>query len=241
MAWWNDDPVLLSHGEPVGRALVLVAHPDDVESWCAGTVARLVAGGAVVSLVVCTSGEKGTADRTVRPADLAARREAEQREAARRLGVHEVVFLHHPDGELQETLALRGGLTRQIRRSRPDLVITHDPLPAYRLHPDHRVVGRVTLDAIYPTARDHLFHPEHLAEGLETHAVVEAWLFATEQPDHYVDIAATFERKVAARLAHASQHSDAPRLRKSFQRRAAETGRAAGLALAEAFKIVDFR
>lgn len=224
---------------------MLVAHPDDIESWCAGTVARLADGGTrtrtCVTFVVCTSGEKGTADRTVQPAHLAARREAEQREAAPRLGVHNVIFLRYPDGEMQETLALRGELTRQIRLHHPDLVITHDPLPAYRLHPDHRVAGRVALDAIYPTARDHLFYPEHLADGLKTHAVREAWLLASEQPDHYVDIAATFERKVAARLAHASQHSDSIRLRESFYRRAAETGRAAGLVLAETFKVVDFR
>lgn len=240
---YRDTPgaLALSDGEPIERALVLVAHPDDIESWCAGTVARLTAAGAYVAFVVCTSGEKGTADRTVRPAALAMRREAEQREAARRLGVHTVVFLRHPDGELQETLALRGELARQIRLHRPDLVITHDPLPAYRLHPDHRMVGRVTLDAIYPTARDHLFYPEHLSEGLEPHAAREAWLFATDQPDRYVDIAATFERKIAARLAHTSQHSDAIRLRESFQRRAAEIGRDAGLMLAEAFKAISYQ
>lgn len=230
----------LGDGAPIERALALVAHPDDIESWCAGTVARLVAGGTTIVFTVCTSGEKGTVDRALRPADVAARREAEQQEAARLLGVHTVIFLRHPDGELQETLALRGELARQIRLHRPDLVITHDPLPAYRLHPDHRAVGRVTLDAIYPTARDHLFYPEHLAEGLEPHAVREAWLFASEQPDHYVDIGATFERKIAARLAHSSQHTDGARLRDSFQRRAAETGRAACLALAEAFKRIDF-
>ena len=231
----------LGDGASIERALALVAHPDDIESWCAGTVARLVAGGTQVVFTVCTSGEKGTADRALRPAALAARREAEQRTAARLLGVHTVVFLRYPDGELQETLVLRGALTRQIRLHRPDLVITHDPLPAYRLHPDHRAVGRVTLDAIYPTARDHLFYPDHLAEGLEPHSVREAWLFASEQPDHFVDISATFERKIAARLAHSSQHTNDARLRESFQRRAAETGRAAGLALAEAFKRIDFQ
>ena len=153
----------------------------------------------------------------------------------------EVVFLRYPDGELQETLAFRGELARQIRLHHPDLVITHDPLPAYRLHPDHRAVGRVALDAIYPTARDHLFYPEHLEEGLETHAVKEAWLFASEAPDRYVDITATFERKIAARLAHASQHGDPVRLRESFYHRAVETGRQAGLALAEAFKVISYQ
>lgn len=231
----------LSHGEPIARALVLVAHPDDAESWCAGTMARLVDGGTTVTVTICTAGEKGSADRTIAPAELAARREDEQRAAARILEVAKVAFLRHPDGELEETLAFRGELARQIRLHRPDLMITHDPLPAYRLHPDHRAVGRVALDATYPTARDHLFYPEHLAEGLETHATIEVWLFATATPDHYVDITTTFERKVAARLAHASQHSDPERLRESFRQRAADTGRQAGMALAEAFKTVDFR
>ena len=125
---------------PIARLLVIVAHPDDIESWCAGTICHLTDAGKHVAYVLCTSGDKGTSDPTQTPQQVAALREAEQIEAARILGVETVTFLRWPDSEVEPTLALRRELVRQIRRHRPDLVITHDPVPPYRLHPDHRAV-----------------------------------------------------------------------------------------------------
>src|SRR5947209_7247834 len=187
----------------IDRVLIIVAHPDDIESWCAGTVCRFTDAGKQGAYVLCTSGDKGTGDPTLTPQQVAAIREAEQMEAAHILGVASVTFLHWPDSEVEPTLALRRELVRQVRRHRPDLVITHDPAPPYRLHPDHRAVGRATLDAIFPCARDPLTFPEHLQqEGLPAHIVPEAWLFATEMPDMWIDIATTLPRKIAARLAH---------------------------------------
>lgn len=230
--------------ETYKRCLVLLAHPDDAESWCAGTVARLVDAGAQVTYVVCTAGEKGTSDPAAKPEKVAEQREAEQREACRRLGVTEVVFLGYPDGELEDTLAFRGELVRQIRRFRPDLCLTFDPIyprPLYTAHRDHRVLGRAALDALYPFARDALHYPEHLRdEGLQPHITPEAWLFASSQPDTLVDISATFDHKLAARLAHLSQTGDAAALEQAFRQRAEEIGRPAGLALAEAFKRIFF-
>jgi LmbE family N-acetylglucosaminyl deacetylase len=230
--------------ETYKRCLVLVAHPDDAESWCAGTVARLVDAGAQVTYVVCTAGEKGTPDPEAKPEEVAGQREAEQREACRRLGVAEVVFLGYPDGELEDTPAFRGDLVRQIRRFRPDLCLTFDPIyprPLYTAHRDHRILGRAALDALYPFARDALQYPEHLREeGLQPHITPEAWLFASSQPDVVVDISATFGRKLAARLAHLSQTGDAAALEEAFRQRAEEIGRSAGLALAEAFKRIFF-
>ncbi len=226
------------------RCLVIVAHPDDAESWCAGTIAALVDGGAQVTYVVCTSGEKGTPDLSAQPEAIARQREAEQRGACRRLGVAEVVFLRYPDGGLEDTPDFRGELVRQIRRFRPALCLTHDPVypwPLYTVHRDHRIVGRVAMDALYPFARDPQHYPEQVREeGLQPHITPEAWLFATSQPDHYVDISATFARKIEARLAHASQTGDAQALEDSFRRRAAETGQSSGLALAESFKRLLF-
>lgn len=225
----------------IERVLLIVAHPDDIESWAAGTVCRFIDAGKYVAYVLCTSGDKGSSDPTMTPAEVGARREAEQVEAARVLGVRDVVFLRWPDSEVEPALALRRELVRQVRYFRPDLVITHDPVPPYRLHPDHRAVGRATLDALFPCARDPLTFPEHRQEGLQAHVVPEAWLFATETPDLWVDIAAVLPRKIAARLAHASQFTDAQELERNWYRRAAEVGRPAGLAGAEAFKRVDFR
>ncbi|MCS7051798.1 MAG: PIG-L family deacetylase, partial [Thermomicrobium sp.] len=157
----------MSELTPYHRVMVVVAHPDDMEFGAGGTVARLVQEGKEVVLVQCTSGEKGTDRRDVAPECIAQQREAEEREACKRLGVREVVFLRLPDGELVPDLAFRERIVRQIRLFRPDIVITHDPFRPYALHPDHRAVGITTIDAVYPTARDPLYFPQHLAEGLE--------------------------------------------------------------------------
>lgn len=220
--------------------LVIAAHPDDIESWCAGAVAGLTGSGWRAVYVLCTSGEKGTSNPRETPQAVAARREQEQRDAARIVGADEPIFLGLGDGELEDTRELRGLLVREIRRHRPRLLITHDPVhpwPPYTTHRDHRIAGRVALDAAYPYARDPLHFPEQLAkDGMTPHAVAEVWLFSSDAPDHYMDITATLDTKIAARLAHASQTSDPIALGESWRRRAQETGQAAGLPYAEAFK-----
>lgn len=226
--------------DSVGVCLVIAAHPDDIESWCAGSVASLIARGWRAVYVLCTSGEKGTSDPSERTEAVAARREAEQKEACRRVGAEPPVFLRLPDGGLEDDTRLRGLLVGEIRRHRPALLITHDPVhpwPPYTTHRDHRVAGRVALDAAYPYARDPLHFPEQLAdEGLRPHAVPEAWLFSSDQPDYYMDISAGLEAKIAARLAHVSQTGDPQALAESWRRRARETGETGGLVYAEAFK-----
>jgi LmbE family N-acetylglucosaminyl deacetylase len=220
--------------------LVIAAHPDDIESWCAGSVASLVRQGWHAVYILCTSGEKGTNDPDELPDTVAARREAEQRAAAAVIGAGEPVFLRLPDGDLEDDAHLRSLLVREIRRHRPNLLLTHDPVhpwPPYTTHRDHRIAGRVALDAAYPYARDPLHFREQIrAEGLAPHATPEAWLFSSDRPDYYVDIADTLEAKIAARLAHASQTSDPGALAASWRARAEETGRRGRLALAEAFK-----
>ncbi len=224
----------------MSTVLVIAAHPDDIESWCAGSVATLTAQGWRAVYVLCTSGEKGTSDPTESPATVAARREAEQREACRRIGADDPIFLRLPDGGLEDDTHLRSLLVRAIRAHRPDLLITHDPVhpwPSYTTHRDHRIAGRVALDAAYPYARDLLHFPEQIHdEGLHPHAVPEVWLFSSDQPDHYVDITIGLDAKIAARLAHASQTTDPAALAASWRRRAEDTGRPANLPLAEAFK-----
>jgi LmbE family N-acetylglucosaminyl deacetylase len=227
---------------PLERVLVIVAHPDDIESWCGGVVARFSSLGKQVAYVLCTSGDKGTNDPSQTPQQVAARREAEQLEAAHVLGVENVTFLRWPDSEAEPTLTLRRELVRQVRRQRPDLVITHDPAPPYRQHPDHRAVGRATLDALFPCARDPLTFAEQITqEGLQAHLVPEVWLFASETPDLWIDIATTLPQKIQARLAHVSQHSDPVELERNWHRRAAVVGEPLGLSAAEAFKRVDLR
>ncbi len=226
---------------PYERVMVVVAHPDDMEFGAGGTVARLVREGKDVVLVQCTSGDKGTNRRDISPEALARQREEEEREACRILGVREVVFLRLPDGELEPDLAFRERIVRQIRAYRPDIVITHDPFRPYALHPDHRAVGITTIDAVYPTARDPLYFPQHLAEGLEPHKVAELWLFGAQYPDLYVDISETLDVKLAALAAHRSQISAPEELAARVRERAAEVGAERGIPYAEAFKVIALR
>ncbi|HEY1388365.1 MAG TPA: PIG-L deacetylase family protein [Ktedonobacterales bacterium] len=207
--------------------LAIAAHPDDIESWCAGAVAGLVYAGWRAVYILCTSGEKGTSDPNESARAVATRREGEQRQAARIVGADEPVFLRLGDGDLEDTREFRGLLVREIRRHRPRLLITHDPehpWPPYITHRDHRIAGRIALDAAYPYACDPLHFPEQLiGDGLKP-------------PDHHVDISATLNTKIAARLAHASQTSDAAALAESWRTRAQMTGQARGMRYAEAFK-----
>ena len=172
---------------------------------------------------------------------MASLREGEARDAAALLGLADVAFLRHADGEVEDSRALRGGIVGAIRQQRPTIVFTHDPEhpdPPYLTHRDHRIVGRAALDAAYPLARDRLSFPEHAAEGLAPHAVREVWLFASATAASYVDIGHSFERKVAARLAHLSQTEDAAALRLGWRERAARIGAPAGMELAEAFTVL---
>lgn len=227
--------------EAANRVMVVVAHPDDMEFSCGGTVAKLAREGRFVVLVQCTSGDKGTNRRDLTREELARLREDEEREACRRLGVADVVFLRLPDGELVPDLPFREKIVRQIRRYRPDIVITHDPFRPYALHPDHRAVGITTVDAVYPTARDPLYFPEHLSEGLEPHKVAELWLFGAEYPDLYIDISDTIDAKIDALRAHVSQVGEAKELEQRIRERAAEVGTSQGIPYAEAFKVIKMR
>lgn len=233
---------------PIARdILVIAAHPDDAESWCAGTLARSRDAGATIRLLLVTSGDKGSDDPHATAERVATLREEEASEAGRRLGLAEVAFLRHPDGEVEDTRALREQLVAAIRRWRPSVLFTHDPEhpePPYLAHRDHRIAGRAALDAVYPLARDRLSFPEHAAQGLAPHAVGQVWLFATAAPNTAVEITAGFERKIAARLAHASQTRDPDALRTTWRARAARFAASAGLplgALAETFHALDLR
>jgi LmbE family N-acetylglucosaminyl deacetylase len=218
------------------RVLVVGAHPDDPDFFCAGTVARWTDSGTAVWYLVVTLGQKGVLPGTD-PATFGRTRESEQRDAAKLLGVEGVTFLEHVDGEVFDTLELRGQITEVIRRFRPQLIATHDPLTRlYRQHPDHRAVGFAAMHAAFPASRLATFFPDQMDLGLQPHPVLGALLFGSDRPDTFVDIAPVFERKVAALQAHVSQTSAFPGgLHDRVRSRAEEAGREAGVALAEAF------
>ena len=239
------------------RALAVCAHPDDVEFGCGATLAKWAADGCVVSHLVLTDGSKGTWDPSSDLVALVARREREQRAAALALGATgEVVFLHHVDGELVDDLATRGEVAAVIRRLRPDVVLGHDPWKRHRLHPDHRAAGFLTVDGAVAARDPHFFREQ----GLPHHRPEELLLFEADEVDHVEDVTRFGDTKVAALLAHESQHettmgisgaelaAESPgRVEQERTFRAeviddlAATGSLVGVAQAEGFKRIDLR
>lgn len=187
------------------RALAVGAHPDDIELQCGATLAKWAAAGCRIFHLVCTDGARGTWDGGADPAELVVTRRAEQRAAHVALGGHDpvadVFFLDWPDGELEAGLRQRAQICDVIRRTRPDVVLGHDPWKRYRLHPDHRNAGFLVTDGIV-AARDPLFFPEQSAAA---HRPTTLLLFETEDPDHAEDIAGFEDDKIAAALEHRSQ------------------------------------
>ncbi len=230
------------------RAMLVIPHPDDGESGCAGTVAKWVRQGCHVLYVVATNGNKGTEDPEMTSERLAVIREQEQTKAAKMLGVEDVVFLGYGDGELEDTRQFLGQVVRQIRRWKPDVLFAMDPMRHLaHTHRDHRISGQIALDACFPYARDRLHFPEHLAEGLETHKVGAALLWGTEYPDVVVDIGNTLDLKLKALAAHESQLStDMERVKGFVMRRAQDSAQRASdgghsVEYAEVFRKIAFR
>jgi LmbE family N-acetylglucosaminyl deacetylase len=194
--------------DPPAKALVVVAHPDDIDFGMSGTVAALTAAGTEVVYAIATSGEAGPPDDADRT-ELAAMRQAEQRAAATAVGVDEVRFLGLPDGRLLPDLALRREISRVVRQVRPVLILCPSPERRYdriyASHPDHLAVAEATMCAAYPDARNPHAHPELLAEGLAPHPVNEVWVVGLEPTNLFVDITDVFDQKVKALSSHVSQ------------------------------------
>jgi LmbE family N-acetylglucosaminyl deacetylase len=233
--------------DDVRRALVVTAHPDDVDFGAAGTIATWIDAGIEVAYCICTSGDAGGFDETPR-AEIAPMREAEQRAAAAVLGVRDVRFLRYPDGRLTPSIELRRDITREIRRFRPGRILTQSPEFWWRRlgasHPDHRATGEAALAAVYPDSRNPFAHPELLAEeGLAQWAVPEVWLMAPpeERVNQVIDVTHAIDRKLAALKEHVSQtghlHDLPDRLRVWHSGWARRAGLADGV-LAEAFQVV---
>ena len=226
------------------QVMVVTPHPDDAEFGVAGTVARWTGEeGKEVIYVVCTNGDKGTSDPNMKPEDLAGVREEEQLAAAKLLGVREVIFLRHPDQSLEETPEFRKEIVRLIRMYRPDTVVTATPYRRYIWHRDHRITGQVTLDAVFPYARDHLAYLDLLKEGLQPHRVKEVLLWGSEDANYHFDITDTFTVKVAALRCHKSQISDnhSTGLEERLRERHSMLAEKESYELAEAFRRLELR
>jgi LmbE family N-acetylglucosaminyl deacetylase len=222
-------------------ALVIVAHADDVEFVCAGTVARWVREGWEVVYVVCTDSSKGSNDPDMSPQKLVQIRVEEQRRAAAVLGVDEVVFLGYEDGSLQDDAQLRRDLVRLIRRWKPRRVITGDPTfrvgDGYVNHPDHVAVASAACAAVYPFARNRPTFPDLIADGLEPHEVDELWLWSNGNANTWVDVEETLELKIKALREHKSQIEEWDPTEMIYQW-ARRSGAGQLMEYAEAFRVV---
>ncbi|MBI1877053.1 MAG: PIG-L family deacetylase [Chloroflexi bacterium] len=223
--------------------MAIVAHPDDIEFSCAGTMARWVKEGCEVIYVLCTSGDVGISEPGMTRARAAEIREAEQLAAAEVVGVKEVVFLREPDGMLENTITLRKKLVREIRRFKPEVVICGDPTvvwagPNYINHPDHRAAAGAAVDAVFPAAGQPNLFEELAEEGLSAHKVRKVYVNAWEQPaDIYVNISEMIDLKIGSLRKHASQMGDwdPEPMVKDW---AAQTAKGKEMVYAEAYRVI---
>ncbi|MBC8160553.1 MAG: PIG-L family deacetylase [Roseiflexaceae bacterium] len=223
------------------RILCVYAHPDDPEFSIGGSVARWADEGALLTYVIITDGAAGSNQPGQDLRELAETRAQEQRAAAAVLGVQDVQFLGYADGTLESTIELRRTLTRIIRQLRPDRVVCGDPTAVfygdgYINHPDHRAAAEATVYAVFPSAVTRPIFPDLLTEGYEPHQVRELYISSAMQSDTYIDISATLERKIEALRQHKSQVD--PGDGQWVRDWAAETGKAADLPAAEAFRVM---
>lgn len=234
--------------EKFTRGMVVVAHADDAEFGCSGTVAKLCAEGWDMVYVMCTDGSKGSSDREMTQKELAKIRHKEQVNAGKELGLKDVVFLDYEDSMLQPTLELRKDIAREIRRYKPDVLICQYPMRTLDGfwgvgHPDHMAAGEAALQAVFPTARDHMTFPDLLENGFEPHKVAEVWIMGHPEPDHYVDVTDHMDTSVKSLMQHASQVEgwDEARALEVLSRWRRERAIGKGMEFAEAFKKIAFR
>jgi LmbE family N-acetylglucosaminyl deacetylase len=225
-----------------GRALAVYAHPDDPEISAGGTLARWAEAGAQVWVLITTRGDKGTSDPDADLDALARLRVDETETSTAELGLAGHVHLDYGDGELVDDERFRGQIVRHVRELRPDVVLCPDPTAvffgdSYVNHRDHRVTGWATLDAVAPAAGNPHYFAEQLTEGLGVHHVPLVYLTGTLEPNCWVDITDTMERKIDALFRHASQLTETGEWFREFLRQSAEeAGRAAGVRYAEGFR-----
>jgi LmbE family N-acetylglucosaminyl deacetylase len=231
----------------IKRVLVVNAHPDDSDFGASGTIAQWVKKGIKVSYVLCTNGDQGGEESGIAKEEMPAVRQREQREAGAAVGVTDITFLNYVDGHLEATIALRKDIVRQIRRVQPDRMVCQSPERNWdrigASHPDHLAAGEAAIQAVYPDARNPFAFTDLLEqENLQPWKVREVWVMGFANPDHFVDVTETFDLKMKALHAHASQTSHNSELEKMVrewgQRNAAAAGFPEGR-VAEAFKIVN--
>ena len=232
----------------IERALVITAHPDDVDFGAAGTVANMTDAGVEVSYCLVTDGQAGGHDTTIDRIEMAATRREEQTKAAAVLGVTDLVFLGYPDGAVEYDLDLRHALSRVIRQTRPNVVISQSPqinlASTYASHPDHVATGQGVFAAVYPDSRNPFAFPELVTSGFEPWSVDELWVMGHPDGTDFVDITAQIDRKMTALRCHESQHLNPDGMEervREWNRFNAERGGLPDGSYGEVFYVVDTR
>jgi LmbE family N-acetylglucosaminyl deacetylase len=227
--------------------LVVLAHPDDPEFFCGATLARWAREGHRIVYLLLTCGDKGFNPATqpdMTPERLCAIRHQEQAEAARTIGAEPPLFLDLPDGYLIPSLDLRRDIVREIRRHKPDILVTCDPQNLFAMyginHPDHRACGQIVLDAVFPAAGNPAYFADLLAQGFEPHMPKEIWCSLTSQPNISVDVTETWEIKIRAILTHKSQMQDADKLVERLRARRTEDSTDENPRYEEKFRVVKY-
>jgi len=220
----EEKPTAPDAWETKQKILVILAHPDDPEFFCGGTLARWASKGHEIVYCLLTCGDKGANDRAITPDDLCTTRVHEQQAAADVIGVKKVRFMGYEDGYIVPDLALRKEITAVIRQEKPDIILTSDPLLVYAgetrvNHPDHRAAGQVVIDAVFPAAGNHLYFPDLLEKGLEPHTPAEVWLSIPNTPTVTLDVTEFWETKIRALQQHLSQVGDPEKLSERMRNR----------------------
>ena len=232
--------------EEIKRILVVMAHPDDCDFGAGGTIAQWTAKGIQVSYCIITNGDQGGEESGIPLDEMPKVRQKEQRDAGRALGVTDIQFLNYRDGWLTPTIELRKEIVREIRRAKPDRMVIQSPERNWdrigASHPDHLAAGETAIQAVYPDARNPFAFTDLRAEGFEPWRVREVWVTGSPNPNHFVDITETFDKKMAALHAHVSQTAHNKELENMVrgwgERNAESQGLPTGR-IAEIFKIVN--
>ncbi len=216
--------------------LAFSPHPVDTEWGIAGTVASLIRQGKDVVYVVATNGNTGSMDPNMKPDVLAGIRESEQLAAAKILGVREVIFLRHQDLGLEYTMDFRKEILRLLLGYRPEVVATCDPYQRYISNRDHRVLGQLVMDTVWPTALSPNTYPDLVAEGYRLHRAKEVWLWAPQEQNFQYDVSDTFDIKMKAFACHKTQYVEPfSDFLKMFTDRAVASAKGTDYKLAESF------
>ncbi len=230
----------------IHRLLVVTAHPDDVDFGAAGTIAGLTDSGVEVGYCIVTNGDAGGFDPAVPRSEIAGIRQREQTAAGKVLGVEHIVFLGYPDGAVQPTLELRKDISREIRRFKPDVVMTQNPNwdfeRIYGSHPDHRYTGEAAMCAVYPDARNPFTFTELIDEGFEPHTAWQAWITGGPNPNKFVDTTQHFDRKIEALLCHQSQLPNPDGMKQRVREWNEQVAKAGELPVghtAESFRVIE--